>query len=69
MVLKINGEIVELNFNSNNTTDFTQHLNSIIRAYDETLISRDSYRRLAKIVPNIIREHVVEKRQMKLLKK
>ena len=61
MVLKINGEIVELNFNSNNTTDFMQHLDSIIRACDETLISRDSYRRLAKAVPNLIREYVIEK--------
>ncbi|RIA84059.1 hypothetical protein C1645_742608 [Glomus cerebriforme] len=64
IVLKINGEIVELNFNSdNNTADFTRHLDSIIRSCDETLISRDSYRRLAKAVPNLIREHVVERRR------
>ncbi|POG60082.1 uncharacterized protein OCT59_015666 [Rhizophagus irregularis] len=62
IILKINGEIVELNFHSDNITDFTQHLDSIIRACDETLISRDSYRRLAKAVPNLIREYVIEKR-------
>ncbi|CAG8559808.1 15657_t:CDS:2, partial [Funneliformis mosseae] len=63
IVLKINGEIVELHFYSNNITDFTQHLDSIIRACDETLISRDSYRRLAKAIPNLIREYIIEKRR------
>ena len=63
IVLKINGEIVELHFYSNNITDFIQHLDSIIRACDETLISRDSYRRLAKAVPNLIREYIIEKRR------
>ena len=68
IILKINGEIVELHFRSDNMTDFTQHLDSIIRACDETLISRDGYRRLAKAVPNLIREHVIEKRRNEITK-
>ncbi|GES72684.1 hypothetical protein GLOIN_2v1847779 [Rhizophagus clarus] len=55
IILGINGEIVELNFRSDNIADFTQRLDSIIRAYDEALISRDSY---CKAIPNLIREHI-----------
>src|SRR6202034_1643183 len=61
-------EIIELHFHPDNVTDFTQHIDSIIRACDETLISRDSYRRLAKAVPNLIREHVIEKRRNEITK-
>ena len=68
IILKINGETVELHFYSDNVTDFTQHLDSIIRACDETLISRDGYRRLAKAIPNLIREHVIEKRRNEITK-
>ncbi|GES84505.1 hypothetical protein GLOIN_2v1847779 [Rhizophagus clarus] len=68
IIFKINGEIVELNFHSDNITDFTQYLDSIIRACNETLISRDSYYRLAKAVPNLIREHVIEKRRNEITK-
>jgi hypothetical protein len=68
IILKINGEIVELYFHLDNVTDFIQHIDSIIRACDETLISRDSYRRLAKAVPNLIREHVIEKRRNEITK-
>ncbi|CAB5335542.1 unnamed protein product [Rhizophagus irregularis] len=64
IILKIDGEIVELHFNSGDTTaDNIQHLDSIVRACDETLISRDGYRRLAQAVPNLIREHAIEKRR------
>ena len=68
IILKINGEVVELHFCSDNITDYIQHLDSIIRACDETLISRDGYRRLAKAVPNLIREHVIEKRRNEITK-
>ncbi|GES85648.1 hypothetical protein GLOIN_2v1766279 [Rhizophagus clarus] len=68
IIFKINGEIVELIFHSDNITDFTQYLDSIIRACDKTLISHDSYHRLAKTVPNLIREHVIEKCQNKITK-
>ncbi|GET03367.1 hypothetical protein GLOIN_2v1766279 [Rhizophagus clarus] len=68
IIFKINGEIVELNFHSDNITDFTQYLDSIIRACDETLISHDSYCRLAKAVLNLIREHVIEKRRNEITK-
>ena len=68
IILKINGEMVELHFHSDNVTDFMQHLDSIIRACDETLISRDGYRRLAKAIPNLIREHVIEKRRNEITK-
>ena len=68
IILKINGKIVELHFRSNNITDFTQHLDSIVRACDETLISRDGYRRLAKAIPNLVREHVIEKRRNEITK-
>ncbi|GES91120.1 hypothetical protein GLOIN_2v1847779 [Rhizophagus clarus] len=50
IIFKINGEIVELNFHSDNITDFTY------------------YHRLAKAVPNLIREHVIEKRQNEITK-
>jgi len=68
IILKINGEIVELHFDSKNTTDYIQHLDSIIRACDETLISRDGYRRLAQVVPNLIREYAIEKRRNEITK-
>lgn len=68
IILKINGEIVELHFHSDNITDFTQHLDSIIRACDETLISRDGYRKLAKVIPHLTREYVIEKRRNEITK-
>ncbi|EXX56922.1 hypothetical protein RirG_211730 [Rhizophagus irregularis DAOM 197198w] len=52
--------LVELHFDSGDTTaDNIQHLDSIVRACDETLISRDGYRKLAQAVPNLIREHAI----------
>jgi hypothetical protein len=71
IILRINGEIVELHFDFNNVTDDddTKQLDSIVRACDETLISRDGYRRLAQAIPNLTREHVIEKcrNEIKLL--
>ena len=62
IILRINGEIVELHFDFNNAADDDiRHLDSIVRACDETLISRDGYRRLAQAIPNLTREHVIEK--------
>jgi len=69
IILRINGEIVELHFDFNNAADDDiRHLDSIVRACDETLISRDGYRRLAKAIPNLIREHVIEKRRNEITK-
>jgi hypothetical protein len=68
IVLKINGEVIELHFCSDNITDYIQHLDSIIRACDETLISRDVYRRLAKAIPNLVREYIIEKRRNEITK-
>ncbi|CAB4406097.1 unnamed protein product [Rhizophagus irregularis] len=43
--------LVELHFDSGDTTAVNiQHLDSIVRACDETLISRDGYQRLAQAV-------------------
>ncbi|CAB4469255.1 uncharacterized protein OCT59_020530 [Rhizophagus irregularis] len=67
IILRINGEIVELHFDFNNAADDDiKYLDSIVRACDETLISRDGYHRLAQAIPNLTREHVIEKREMKL---
>ncbi|POG68813.1 hypothetical protein GLOIN_2v1777777 [Rhizophagus irregularis DAOM 181602=DAOM 197198] len=69
IILRINSEIVELHFDFNNTADDDiKHLDSIVRACDETLISRDGYRRLAQAIPNLTREHVIEKRQNEITK-
>ncbi len=68
IILKINDEVVEFHFHSNNITDITQHQDSIIRACDETLISRDGYRRLAKAIPHLVREYVIEKRRNEITK-
>jgi hypothetical protein len=69
IILRINGEIVELHFDFNNVTDDeTKQLDSIVRACDETLISRDGYRRLAQAIPNLTREHVIEKRRNEITK-
>lgn len=63
IILKIDGKIVKLHFDSGDiTADNIQHLDSIVRACDETLISCDGYRRLAQAVPNLIRKHAIEKR-------
>ncbi|CAB5392265.1 unnamed protein product [Rhizophagus irregularis] len=52
--------LVELHFDSGDTTaDNIQHLDSIVRACDETLISCDGYLKLAQAVPNLIREHAI----------
>ncbi|PKY59254.1 hypothetical protein RhiirA4_514775 [Rhizophagus irregularis] len=48
--------------------DDIKHLDSIVRACDETLISRDGYRRLAQAIPNLTREHVIEKRRNEITK-
>jgi hypothetical protein len=68
IILKINGEVVELHFSSNDVNNTKQHLDSIIRACDETLISRDGYRRLAQVIPNLIREHAIEKHRNEITK-
>ncbi|POG78942.1 hypothetical protein GLOIN_2v1766279, partial [Rhizophagus irregularis DAOM 181602=DAOM 197198] len=69
IILRINGEIVELHFDFNNAADDDiKHLDSIVRACDETLISRDGYRRLAQAIPNLTREHVIEKRRNEITK-
>lgn len=68
IILKIDGEMVELHFNHNDINDTKQHLDSIIRACDETLISRDGYCRLAQVVPNLIREHTIEKHRNEITK-
>jgi hypothetical protein len=68
IILRINGEIVELHFDFNNAADDNRHLDSIVRACDETLISRDGYRRLAQAIPNLTREHVIEKCRNKITK-
>ena len=69
IILKINDEIVELHFDFNNVMDDnTKQLDSIVRACDETLISRDGYHRLAQAIPNLTREHVIEKRRNEITK-
>jgi hypothetical protein len=67
IILKINDEIIELDFHSNNI-DFKQHIDSILHACDETLISRDGYRRLAQVIPDLIRKHAIEKRRNEITK-
>ena len=63
IILRINGEIVELHFDFNNAADDDiRHLDSIVRACDEILISHDGYHRLVQAIPNLTREHVIEKR-------
>ncbi|CAB5339320.1 unnamed protein product [Rhizophagus irregularis] len=69
IILRINGEIVELHFDFNNAADDDiKHLDSIVRACDETLISRNGYRRLAQAIPNLTREHVIEKHRNEITK-
>jgi len=69
IILRINDEIVELHFDFNNVTDNNiKHLDSIVRACDETLISRDGYRRLAQAIPSLTREYIIEKRRNEITK-
>src|SRR3954453_12937736 len=61
--LEINGEIVIFDFRQSLQLDNQIKLDSIVRACDEALISRDDYRRLTKVNPQMEREHLVSNRK------
>jgi len=61
--LEINGEIIIFDFSQSSKSRNQIKLDSIVRACDEALISRDDYRRLAKVNPQMEREHLVSERK------
>ncbi|CAG8760493.1 24147_t:CDS:2, partial [Dentiscutata erythropus] len=65
--IKDNNNTIELNFQSlvdNFTTD--EYLDSIVYAFDDALVSRDSLRRLAAVIPGIDREYLISKRRTEI---
>src|ERR1044071_3759347 len=61
--LEINGEIIIFDFSQSSKSRNQTKLDSLVRACDEALISRDDYRRLAKVNPQMEREHLVSERK------
>ena len=61
--LEINGEIIIFDFSQSSKSRNQTKLDSIVRACDEALISRDDYRRLAKVNPQMERKHLVSERK------
>ena len=61
--MEINGEIVIFDFWQALELDNKIKLDAIVRACDEALISRDDYRRLAKVNPQMEREYVISERK------
>jgi hypothetical protein len=61
--LEINGEIIIFDFSQSLKLRNQIKLDSIVRACDEALISRDNYRRLAKVNPRMEREYLVSERK------
>lgn len=61
--MEINGEIVIFDFRQALELDNKIKLDAIIRACDEALISRDDYRRLTKVNPQMEREYAISERK------
>lgn len=66
--LEIDGKIVVIDFQSRSNFDFITHCDAVLRAIDECLISRQGYRRLAMVDPNIEREYHIEERKHQINK-
>ncbi|RGB27558.1 hypothetical protein C1646_768948 [Rhizophagus diaphanus] len=66
--LEIDGKIVVIDFQSRSTFDFITHCDAVLQAIDECLISRQEYRRLAMVDPNIEREYHIEDRKHQINK-
>ena len=61
--MEINGEIVIFDFRQALELDNKIKLDAIIRACDEALISRDDYRRLTKVNPQMERKYAISERK------
>lgn len=59
-------EIINLNYQPFNKKIELSKLDAIVRACDESLLSRDGYRRLAAVEPQLIREHHVAARRIEI---
>src|SRR5579859_5672809 len=66
--LEIDGETIVIDFRSYSNLDLIACYDAVLRAIDECLISRNGYRRLAMVNPNIVREHHIEKRKHQINK-
>ncbi|CAB5348004.1 unnamed protein product [Rhizophagus irregularis] len=66
--LEIDGKIVIIDFQSRSNFDFITHCDAVLQAIDECLISRQGYRRLAMVDPNIEREYHIEERKHQINK-
>ncbi|CAG8715339.1 14874_t:CDS:2, partial [Cetraspora pellucida] len=64
--LDVNNKNINLNYHSFNKKMELSKLDATIRACDESLLSRDGYRRLAAIEPQLIREHQVAIRRIEI---
>ncbi|CAG8715989.1 5402_t:CDS:2, partial [Cetraspora pellucida] len=65
--LQYNHDAIELKFQSI-AKDFTssEHLDSIVYACEDSLTSRDSVRRLAAVIPEMDREHLISQRRIEI---
>ncbi|CAG8497050.1 11763_t:CDS:1, partial [Cetraspora pellucida] len=64
--LDINSEVVKLNYQPFNKEIELLKLDATVRACDESLLSRDGYRRLAAVEPQLIREYQVAARRIEI---
>jgi len=65
-LMNFNQEIINLKYQPFNKKVENSKLDAIVRACDESLLSRDGYRRLAAVEPQLIREHHVAERRIEI---
>ncbi|CAG8779531.1 9751_t:CDS:1, partial [Cetraspora pellucida] len=64
--MDVNNKGVKLNYQPFNEETELFKLDATVRACDESLLSRDGYRRLAAVEPQLIREHQVAERRIEI---
>ncbi|CAG8738157.1 2569_t:CDS:2, partial [Cetraspora pellucida] len=65
--LRYKNDAIEFNFKSLvNDSNVNKNLDSIVYACDDALISRDSLRRLAAVIPEINREYLISQRRIEI---
>lgn len=66
--LSYKNELINLKYNPLNDETETLKLDAITRICDENLISRDNYRSLSYIEPQLLREHIIAQRKNEITK-
>ena len=64
--LDFNGETINLTYKPSNKENELIKIDAIVRACDESLLSRDGYRRLTAVETSLTREHLIANRRIEI---